>query len=65
MRLAWALSLLLWLAACGTAVDIPEGVFACVTRADCPEAFECQADGFCYQETDAGAPSDASPDAME
>ena len=39
------------LSGCGTSIDIPDGVFACVTETDCPEAFECRADGLCYTRT--------------
>jgi hypothetical protein len=45
--------------ACVTSVEVPDGVFACATADDCPEAFECRTDGLCYAAPD-GGPSDAS-----
>ncbi|RLB48180.1 MAG: hypothetical protein DRJ42_23790 [Deltaproteobacteria bacterium] len=61
---AWFLLLALpGLSACSTTVDIPDGVFACTTVADCPETFECRGDGLCYAVIEVEMPGDSSVDA--
>lgn len=61
-RLGAGLSVMVALGGCPTTVDIPDGVFACASSADCPEAFTCKEDGLCHATVDSGEAIDAGID---
>ncbi len=51
------------LALCACNASPPDGVFACAENADCPAAYFCHRDNYCYAHAEGGghSPSDAGP----